>query len=106
MSKFNKSSRCQSWFVAALVAALAAGCGGGGGRDPILGIGNGVAGLAPIVTLVVPAVDATGVAISTPTISATFNQAMSPISGAATFTITCAAPCTSPAGTVALDASN
>ncbi|EQD55851.1 hypothetical protein B2A_05489, partial [mine drainage metagenome] len=75
------------------LCALLAGCSGGGsqGRAPILGAG---------------ANNATGVATSNPVIAASFSEAMAPITGAASFTVTCAASCTSPTGTVALDASN
>jgi hypothetical protein len=87
------------WFTAFLLSVLAAGC----GRDAILG--SGVATLAPMVTAVAPLSNAMGVPITT-TVAATFNEAMAPITGAATFTVTCAAPCVNPTGTVALDATN
>ena len=39
MNKFNSNSRVQPWFMAALLSAAIAGC--GGGQDPILGTGAG-----------------------------------------------------------------
>ena len=84
-----------------------AGCGGGGGggQDPILGTGaNSV--LAPTVTAVAPVPNATGVPINNTIINAAFSEPMAPISGGASFTVTCTTPCANPAGTVTLDASN
>ena len=40
MNKFESYSSARPWFMALLLSALAIGC-GGGGRDPILGIGGG-----------------------------------------------------------------
>ncbi|UUZ77448.1 Ig-like domain-containing protein [Polaromonas sp. P1(28)-13] len=37
MNKFKSYSSARPWFMALLLSALAVGCGGGGGRDPILG---------------------------------------------------------------------
>src|SRR6202011_398747 len=92
-------------FVVTLLCALIVGCGGGGGgRDPILGAR--VAALAPTVTAVAPTPNATGVPINNTIITATFSELMAPLTGAASFAVTCAAPCTSPTGTVALDATN
>ncbi len=92
--------------MALLLSALAAGCGGGGGgRDPILGVGNIVA-LPPTVTAVAPVNNAAGVPINNTIITAAFSEPMSPLTGSATFTITCAAPCANATGTVALDATN
>jgi hypothetical protein len=105
MNKFESHSRLLTWFMALLLSALAAGCGGGGGRDPILGIG-GIAVLAPTVTAVAPVNNATGVPINNTIITAAFSEPMAPITGGATFTVTCAAPCVNPTGTVALDATN
>ena len=106
MNEF-KSSRYLQMFMALMLSALLAGCSGGGsqGRAPILGAG-GTAALAPTVTAVTPANNATGVATSNPVIAASFSEPMAPITGAASFTVTCAASCTSPTGTVTLDASN
>ena len=107
----NKSNKLQNhsgllpWLMALLLSVLAAGCGGGGGRDPILGIG-GIAALAPTVTAVAPVNNATGVPINNTIITAAFSEPMASITGGASFTVTCAAPCTNPTGTVALDATN
>jgi hypothetical protein len=58
---------------------------------------------APTVTAVAPVNNATGVAINT-AVAAQFSEPMAPITGAATFTLTCVTPCVNPTGTVALDA--
>ena len=61
---------------------------------------------APTVTATAPVNNASGVATNLGAVTAQFDQAMAPISGAATFTLTCTAPCINPAGTsVALDSS-
>jgi hypothetical protein len=99
MRAFKDFSKYTACFTALLLGLLAAGC----SRDPILG--TGVATLAPMVTTVLPLGNAMAVPIST-TVAATFNEPMAPISGAASFTVTCAAPCVNPTGTVALDATN
>jgi hypothetical protein len=89
--------------MAFLLAALAVGC--NGGRDPILG-GGGNAVRPPSITSVTPADNATSVPISNPVITATFSEAMAPITGSATFTVAATASGASVSGTVALDASN
>ena len=99
MRAFKGFSKHTAWFTALLLGLLAAGC----SRDPILG--TGVATLAPMVTAVTPLNNAVGVPLAT-TVTATFNEPMAPISGAASFTVTCAAPCVTPTGTVALNAAN
>jgi hypothetical protein len=100
MRAFKNYSR-RPWFTALLLGLLVAGC--SGSRDSILG--TGVAALAPTVTAVAPINNAVGVSINT-TVAATFSEPMAPITGAARFTVTCAAPCVSPTGTVALDPTN
>lgn len=90
------------WLTALLVGGLAA-CGGGGGRDPVLGFDSPP---PPTVTAVTPLDNATGVVVNNTVITATFSEPMAPITGAASFTVTCAAPCTSPAGNVTLDSTN
>lgn len=93
------------WLAAILVGVLAACGGGGGGRDPVLGFdGTGAGPGAPTVTAVAPANNATGVATNNALITANFSEAMAAIGGASSFTVTCAAPCVNPAGTVSLDA--
>ena len=59
----------------------------------------------PTVTAVSPLNQATGVALNSTVVSVGFSEAMEPIAGAATFTVTCASPCVSPTGTLARDAS-
>lgn len=86
--------------MAVTLSALAAAC----GKDQILGT-NGIAALVPAVTSVTPPSGATGVATNT-LVTATFNEAMAPISGMASMTVTCAAPCANPTGTVTLDATH
>jgi hypothetical protein len=58
----------------------------------------------PTVTAVAPLNDATGVALNSTIIAVGFSEAMAPIAGAASFTVTCASPCVSPTGTLARDA--
>ncbi|MDD5176385.1 MAG: Ig-like domain-containing protein [Sterolibacterium sp.] len=94
-SKYERYSGFLTWFMALLLSALAAGCGGGGdgGRDPILG-GGGVAGLAPTVTAVAPLTNAIGVPTNTKIITAAFSKTMdSATLTTASFTLAC------PAGT-------
>ena len=105
MNKFDRYSRCSKWFIALVLSAAAAGCGGDAGRDPVLG-GGGSAALAPSASVGAPADNATGVPTNTTLITATFSEPMAAIAGAATFTLTCAAPCVNPTGTVALDSTN
>ena len=102
MNGLSSYGRCAARLAAVALCVLAAGC--SGSRGPILGTGAN-AQLAPTVTAVTPVNLATGVAVASPVITATFSQAMAPISGAASFTVICASPCTSPTGTVTLDAS-
>lgn len=89
--------------IAALVLMLlASAC--SGGRDPVLGMG-GVTDLAPTVTAVTPLNNAVGVAVASPLITATFSTPMNALAGT-NFTLTCAAPCIDPTGTVSLDSTN
>lgn len=105
MNRFESYSKRLKWAVPFLLTAFVTACGGGGSQDPILGTG-GNAVLAPTVTTVTPSNNATGVSTNNAVISIAFNQAMNPITGAASFKLTCAAPCVNPTGTVALDATN
>jgi hypothetical protein len=107
MKKYESYSRALPWFMAVLLSALAAGCGGNG--DPILGAG----GIAPYVAPTIPTVSYTNPADLTmdvatnKKVSAAFSEAM----GAATLTTTgtftvvqTLAPQTPVTGTVSYDA--
>lgn len=101
-------ARLKRWLPALMMIATIAGC--GGGKDPILGSGAIApavvpAQTAPSVTATAPANGATGVATDNTVINAAFSEAVAPLTGGASFTVTCAAPCTSPSGTTTLDAS-
>src|SRR5580692_6991408 len=102
MNRFLSNSRYRIFIAAMLLSTLVAGC---GGQDPILG-GQGVAGRVPTVTTETPANKAIGVATSTTMITATFSEPVAGITGGATFTLTCAAPCADATGTVSLDGTN
>lgn len=108
MNKFEKYSRYLAWILVLTLSTLVAGCGGGGGgsqgRAPILGSGS--VALPPTVTAVAPVDNATGVTINNTVITAAFSEPVQPITGAASFTVTCAAPCANPAGSVSLDATS
>ena len=136
MTHFNGSCTVRPWLAACVLTLLVAACGGGGsgGRDPILGLdaagvntvsgtaaggagGGGSAGgggagggtaaiLAPTVTAVTPAINASGVAINTSMLTAAFSEPVGALSGSAGFTLTCTAPCISPTGSVSMDASS
>jgi len=93
MNTFETLSGRLACLSALLLAALA-------------GCNSGSSAPAPTVTAVSPADHSTLVATDNAVISATFSEPMASISGAATFTVTCAAPCVSPSGTVALNATN
>lgn len=77
MNKSESCSRGLKWTAALLLAAVAAGC-GGGGQDPILGANVINPSLTPAVTLTTPiALNATGVCLQS-IVSATFSKAMNP----------------------------
>ncbi|MDP2228925.1 MAG: Ig-like domain-containing protein [Moraxellaceae bacterium] len=71
-------------------------------KDPILGAGN-VAALRPTVTAVAPVNNSTGVPINGTVITADFSEPVRPLTGSASFVLSCVAPCVSPAGTVTLN---
>jgi hypothetical protein len=112
MTYFKGSCGVRQLLAACMLTLFVAGC--GGGRDPILGLdsaGITVAGgaaltLAPTVTAVTPANNATGVAINTGVVTAAFSEPVGIPSGSASFTLSCAAPCVSPTGSVSMDASS
>ena len=89
MNTLKDCSRHVALLSALLVAALAAGCNSSNSAP------------APTVTAVTPVDHATLVVTDNTLISATFSEPMAAMSGAATFSVTCAAPCVSPTGTVA-----
>ncbi len=76
------------------------------GRDPILGFGGADEAPPPqpppTVTSVVPLDQSTGVAINTANITASFSEPVQPLTGDASFTVTCEAPCVDLTGTVTL----
>src|ERR1700719_402245 len=95
------TTRFASFFL--LLGLTLAGC-NGGGRDPVLGTGTVTnAGTPPTVMAVTPLNGAIGVAMSATLVTATLSEAVRPITGSGSFALTCAAPCTSPAGTVTLN---
>ncbi len=98
MNKFHGYIRLTRG-IPLLVCLVVAGC--GGGKDTIFG--GDVAVARPTVTSSVPAAAATNVSTNTTAITGTFSEPVALTSGAASFTVTCAAPCASPAGTVTLD---
>lgn len=100
----NTLMSIRPWLAALLLGAVVA-CGGGGGRDEVLGF-DGTPLPPPTVTAVTPLDGATSVAVANPVITATFSEAVAPLTGSASFTVTCAAPCVGPGGTVALDSTN
>lgn len=66
-------------------------------------------GIAPppiTVTATAPGANAAGVSINTSILTADFNEAAAPITGDASFRVTCASPCTNPSGTVTRDATD
>ena len=101
MRVFSTQSKRSALFIALLPGFLLAGC--SGSRDSVLG--SGVAALAPMVTAVTPLDAATDVSRAT-TVAATFSEPMAPITGAASFTLTCATPCLSATGSVTFDPAN
>ena len=92
--------RCRAWIMVLALGALAAGC----NRDAILG-SNGTAALVPAVTAVTPLSGATGV-LTNSLVTATLNEPVAPITGTASMTVTCAAPCVNATGAVTLDATH
>ncbi len=109
MNKFQSYFRMAAWCAAVAFGMSAAGCSGGSGQSPILGSGGNTALPAaspPTVTAVAPVNLATGVALNNTVITAAFSEPMMPITGSASFVLTCSAPCSNPSGTVALDTTN
>ncbi len=101
MKIINGRPRCRAWLIAAILGALAAGC----GQDKILGV-TGIAALVPAVIAETPPNGASGVLTGTAFITATLNEPVAPITGTASMTLTCAAPCVNPTGVVTLDSTH
>ena len=101
MNKIKNGSRYLTGGLTLLLVALVAGCGEEGPRH-ILGFGDSVAVVLPSVTATVPFNNATGIPVNAP-VTATFIEPMQPLTAADNFQLSCAAPCTSPTGTVSLD---
>src|SRR5580658_10232086 len=99
MNIIESRPRCRTWVMALTLGVLAAGC---NNQTPILG-SQGIAALVPVVTAVTPLNGATNV-LTNSLVTATLNEAVAPITGGASMTLTCAAPCVSPTGVVTLDA--
>lgn len=88
MNKFESITKPKMWLVTLLLSAVMAGC-SGGGSDPSVG---GTAGLAPTVTTVAPLLNAIDVPINIKVITASFTEAMDPVTlTPANFTLTCSA---------------
>src|ERR1700721_1279638 len=100
MKIIESRRRCRAWIVALALGALAAGC----NKDSIFG-NNEIAGMVPAVSAVTPLNGATDVLTKT-LVTATLNEPVAPLTGTASMTVTCAAPCVNAAGTVTLDATH
>jgi Ice-binding-like/Bacterial Ig-like domain len=94
MNTFSKASGYFASLTAVLCGALTAGC------------NSGSSAAAPTVTAVAPANHATLVVMDNTVISATFSEPVATLGGGAAFTVTCAAPCVNPTGTVALNSTS
>ncbi|MEO8063595.1 MAG: ice-binding family protein [Pseudomonadota bacterium] len=95
----SKSHSRLNWACGILLCVLVTGCSDGEG---ILGVGDSVR-RAPAVTLVSPSSGAIGVSTTNPAITVSFSEPVAALSGGATFTVTCTAPCVNPTGTVGLN---
>ena len=100
MNFTDSRPRRRMWALALTLAALAAGC----SKDPILG-SRGITAVVPMVIAVTPLNGAKGVPTNT-LVTATLNEAVNPITGTASMTVTCVTPCVNPTGTVTLDATH
>ena len=105
MNIIESSPQWRAWVMTLTLGALAAGC----NKDAILGSNHGVAPLVPAVTAVTPLNGATGV-LTNSLVTATLNEPVAPITGAASMTVTCTVPapttCANAGGTVTLDATH
>jgi len=88
MNKFERASRYWKGVMVLLLSSIVAGCGGGGGQDPILGGADTI--FRPTVTTVMPAPNTANVAINTKIITAAFTKAMDPATlTSSSFTLSC-----------------
>ena len=109
MSRRPRDLNVVNW-MKALIAAVAWFMCGAGSISAIAAVANTETMVsAPTVTAVLPSNLATGVPVNIAVIAATFSEALAPVlgsnAGGNTFTLTCAPPCASVAGSVSLDAS-
>ncbi len=102
MKRFERYFNPLKWITALLLTTAITGC---GGQKSVLGTSANAA-LAPMVTVTAPVNNVTAVPVHNTVITATFNEPMAALANGASFVVTCAAPCTNPAGTVALDSTN
>ena len=94
MKNIEANFRLTPWLMVTALSVVLAAC-GGGGQAPILGAGDIAVVVAPVVTVVTPAVGALNVAPNTKVITAKFSKAMDATSITDTsFTLAC------PAGTL------
>lgn len=114
MTRFNTVTKPVGLSTAFLLVALAAGCGGGGGRDPILGVAvappaTAIDKIRPRVTVTVPATTNPGPTLVAPTnaaIIASFTKNMAPATiNTVSFTVmnTTILPATAVTGVVSYD---
>lgn len=102
MNTLQNCSMRLKWLIPVCTIALMTAC---GGKDEVLG-SSANAALAPSVTSVTPDNNASDVLVYDPMISATFNEAVTVAGNGASMVVTCASPCTNPAGTVTVDSTN
>lgn len=106
MHKFKPYSRFLTWSAVFLLSAALTACGGASSTTTSNSsngnsVGNDPAASGPMVMAVTPLNKATTVAGNTTIITAAFSEAMSPTTiNASSFSVSCKAPCVSPAGSV------
>lgn len=92
MTNTDSNTKPLRLFMALMLAATLASCGGGdGGKDPILG-GSGVTATGPTVTATAPTPNATAVPVNTKVVTAAFSRPMDATTlNAASFLLDCPA---------------
>lgn len=98
MATLRSDRRVHSYLTALLLGAAVLGCGGGNGYG-----GSSPPPAIPTVTAVSPVNNSVGTPVGS-TVTITFSEPMASVASA--FTVTCAAPCVNPVGTVTLDTTN